>query len=332
MTAKTLAAVSSTTTEEAWQIAVPMLAFDSPCLMDALLAVSALHLRSSNPNDKSLVRASHGYMASALSQYSAVLMNGVDSSNAEAIFTTSALIAFQASASRRFMDDDHASISNNAPYTPPIQWFHSFQGVKAVVLASWRWLRHSERVKPIINAQPALALDMNPQRPQFFGHLLDGLDDQLQLLEESKRFETRQAYEHSIAYLNWSHQKPERARILGFPATVSRRFVELIELHEPRALVIMACFFGLTKVVDDVWWLHDVAKPEVNGVMSLLPQEWWSKMDWALNIVNHEGMMDEVIWGGGWHPEDPSEVDVHTHIEVLTQLRPPCEELMNAAA
>jgi hypothetical protein len=328
MTAKTLAAVSSATTEEAWQISVPSLAFDSPCLMDAILAVSALHLRALLPNDKSLISASHGYMASALSQYSSVLMNGVDGSNAEALFTTSALIAFQASASRRFLDDDRPPGSASAHYSVPIQWFHSFQGVKAIVLACWKWLRNSERVKPIINAQPALALDMNPDRPQFFGTLLVGLDRQLDLIDETKRFDTRQAYEHSVAYLNWSHQRPERARILGFPATVSRRFVELIEQHDPRALVIISCFFAMTKVVDDVWWLQGVAKREVSGIMGLLPQEWWGDMDWAVRVTNHVGIMDEETWGVGWHVDDEFTGDVHSHIDVLTQLTPACDDAL----
>lgn len=327
-TSKTLASVNTPTIEEAWQVSVPSLALDSPCLMDAILAVSALHLRAFDPTDQSLVRAFHGHMASALSQYTTCLINGVDASNAEALFVTSALIAFQASASRRFQHDDVKQGYLQEGYNLPTQWFHSFQGVKTVVLASWKWLRDSERVRPIIASQPALALDMSPERPAFFGPLLKELDKQIESMDESKRAETRQAYEHSVAYLNWAHQKPERPRILGFPATVSRRLVELIEQRDARALCIIACFFAMIKAVDDVWWLEGVAEKEVNGIMSILPRDWWPRVDWAVRVANHKGPMDEEIWGDCWHIEgSPSAEegfngDVRSHIDILAQLNP----------
>jgi hypothetical protein len=327
LTSKTLADVNTPATNEAWQIAVPSMAFDAPCLMDAVLAVSALHLRALNPDDRGLVRASHGYMASALSQYSSCLMSGVTASNAEALFVTSTLIAFQEAASRRFQNDDREDKDGQEGYTLPLQWFHSFQGVKVVVLASWKWLRESERVRPIIQARPAVALDLNPAQPKFFGFLLEGLNEQLEVLEESRRMETRQAYEHSVAYLNWVHQKPERARIMGFPAVVSRRFVEMIGEKDPRMLVIISCFFAMTRVVDDVWWLQGIAKNEACGIMTLLPVDWQNKMDWAIRVARHEGPMDEDTWGDSWPKDGLSKAeddigDLHSHIDILANLTP----------
>ncbi|KAN0098762.1 hypothetical protein V8E51_014425 [Hyaloscypha variabilis] len=302
---------------QAWQIDIPSIAYDEQCLMDAILAVSALHLRSLQPEDQALIRASHGYMASALAQYSSLLNSGVSAFNAEALFSTSALIAFQASASRRFDED--------GGYTLPLGWFHSFQGVKAVVMASWQWLRTSERIYPIINGQPALALNLDPQRKSFFAPLLEGMEEQLEALPERQRAETRQAYEHSVAFLNWSHQFPVRNRILGFAATVSRHFVELLDQHDPRTLVIASCFFALTKACDDVWWLQGIAKKEVNGICSLLPSSWWPRMEWALKVANHEGPMDREIWGETREEveikiEPWGAVDVRDHIDMLARI------------
>ena len=303
----------------AWQVNIPSIAYDAQYLMDAILAVSALHLRSLNPEDQALVRASHGYMASALAQYSSLLREGgLSEFNAEALFSTSALIAFQASASRGFDDQDQG-------YILPLAWFHSFQGVKAMVMASWKWLRNSEKIFPIIGGQPALSLDFDPDRKAFFSPLLDGMAVQLLNEPEQTRAETEQAYEHSVAFLNWAHQKPERARILGFAATVSRRFVELIGEQDPRALVIISCFFAMTKVVDDVWWLEGVAKREVMGIFSLLPQEWWGKMEWPLRIANHVGEMDVMTWGVNWSEnatniKEGERGDVRAHIDMLAQL------------
>jgi len=325
LTSKTLIDSNTPATIDAWQLAVPDMAFTSPCLMDAVLAVSALHLRSLQPNDQSLVRAFHSYMASAISQYSATLMKGVNELNAEALFSTSALIAFQAAALRRFQNEIGERDFEEEGYNLPLQWFHAFQGVKTIVIASWQWLRESERVRPIIQSQPALALDLGSGRTKFFGTLLEGLEEQLETIDEASRGETRQAYEHSIAYLNWCHQKPERSRILGFPATVSRRFVELIAQHDPRALLIISSFFAMTKAVDDVWWLKGVAKKEVEGIMSSLPEQWWEKMEWAIRVVNHEGPMDEETWGGCWLLEGSPKADegftgdVSSHLDILAR-------------
>jgi hypothetical protein len=303
---------------EAWQINIPAIAFDARYLMDALLAVSALHLRALQPEDQSVVRASHGYMASALAQYTSLLRDGALSElNAEALFSTSALIAFQASAARRFDDTEQE-------YNLPLAWFHSFQGVKTIVMASWQWLRNSDRVFPIINGQPALILNL-ADRKTFFAYLLEGMEEQVAKESELIRADTKQAYEHSVAFLNWAHVVPERSRILGFAATVSRRFVELIGLHDYRALVIIACFFAMTKVVDDVWWLEGVAKREVTGILSLLPQEWWGKMEWPLRVANHVGKMDDATWGVGLSEpnkrrKEVTDTNVRVHIDMLAML------------
>lgn len=336
LTSKTLAATNNALTESAWQIHVPTLAFENPCLMDALLAVSALHMRTLTPNDGQLVRLFHGYMASSLAQYTQTLSSGVNETNAEALFTTSALIAFQASACRRFTNESHFG-ETQEPYTLPVQWFHSFQGVKTVVLTSWRWLRLSPHVRPIIAAQPALSRDTYIKAPEPFSHLLTTVADQVKDLSPSEASEIKQAYEHSIAYLNWAHAKPEKPRILGFPATVSRRFIQLIDERDPRALVIIACFFAMTRRVEDAWWLEGVARKEVLGILSLLDPEWWAVMEWPLLVVNQEGPVMEEVWHaalrmGGVEDEfidfgedesekrEPTAEGAGNHIDLLAQI------------
>ena len=303
----------------AWQLNVPALAYHAEYLMDAILAISALHLRALHPADQTLVRASHGYMASALAQYSTLLRDGVSEHNAEALFATATLIAFQSSASRLFDDSDEG-------YVLPVAWFHAYQGIKTVVIASWQWLRNSNRIQPIISGQPSLSLDLHPDKKTFFATILDGMEDQLSAEAEETRAETRQAYQHAIAFLNWAHQKPERERIIAFAATVSRRFVSLIGDGDRRALVITACFFAMTGVVDDVWWLRGIAKKEVSGIYALLPPEWLAKMEWPMRVANHEGPMDDETWGASnWSNQERDAKgemteSVRTHIDLLTEL------------
>ncbi|KAK3906947.1 hypothetical protein C8A05DRAFT_40278 [Staphylotrichum tortipilum] len=398
-------------TEDIWKITVPNLAFSgSQHLADAILAVAALHLRSMVPNDKELVRASHAYMAASLAEYSSALTKGIDHTNAESLFLTSALIAFQSTATRVFMKDEvvvgggndidaETNKHRNHPsgcYAIPFSWFHSFQGVKAITAASWQYLRVSPVVTRVINSQAALQLDFTTGPETFFGHLLEGLDDELAAMSgaadpsssaphagtpmaagggpasspatpASPNYQqhhhthptpdtsaspeiiasTRQAYQHAVAVLNWAHKIPHKGAPLAFPATVSRRYIELLEERRPRALAILACFFALLKSMDAVWWLQGMARREVLGVVSLFNSDffgpdayrtWWPHLEWAMRIALYEPPADTdragsgsiippEIWGADWFAEERALAagqECHggyvRHIELLSQM------------
>lgn len=313
--------------EDTWSVTVPSLAFNAPCLMNAIFAISALYLHSLYPNDQTLAYASHKYLETAIAQYKSLLSARPDASNAEALFVTSSLIAFYTTAARILPNDTAIQSKGHPEYTPPVEWFISYQGVKMVVLNSWRWLRDSPRVLPIILSQPALALDLSPDRPSFFDALLQGIDEQLKFMDEKLATEIRNAYTHSVAFLNWAHQRPERNRLMGFAATVSKRFVQMLVEKEPRTMVIVACFFAMTKAADDIWWLQGIAKREVTGLASLLPQEWWPLVGWAIKVSNADKPLDEDVWGH-FACSNPStgrdglDGDIRAHIDYLVSMMP----------
>ncbi|KAI2621209.1 hypothetical protein GGR54DRAFT_600570 [Hypoxylon sp. NC1633] len=332
LTCQTLT-ISPSVSEKIWRDTVPNLAFTGAnFLADALLAVSALHLRSRSPQDQELVRASHAYMASTLSEYGANLSKGINEQNAEALFLTASLIAFQSTASRIFFRDDSDPKDRSEGYALPLSWFHSFQGVKAVVASSWQWLRHSSVVIPIIEAQPALNLDLSGQNINFFEHLLFGLEEEIAGPGDDIEDQvlTRQAYQHAVAVLDWAHKIPHTGAPLVFLATVSRRFVELLEARRPRALAILASYFALLKCLDSVWWLKGVARREILGIVSLFDPddgEWWPRLQWPLQIALFEG--DDIppeIWGANWHAERTVLEQANqnssfvSHIELLSQM------------
>jgi hypothetical protein len=360
-------------TEEIWKITVPNLAFaGSQHLADAILAVAALHLRSLAPNDKELVRASHAYMAASLAEYSATLTRGIDSTNAETLFLTAALIAFQSTATRVFMkdelslggitggqqDEQDRNKRNTGCYSIPFSWFHSFQGVKAITATSWQYLRASPVVAQVINSQAVLQLDFNSGPDTFFGHLLDGLEGELVAMMsrsdpnsamEERINATRQAYQHAVAVLNWAHKIPHKGAPLAFPATVSRRYIELLEERQPRALAILACFFALLKSMDSIWWLQGMARREVLGVVSLFNsdffgpeayRDWWPHLEWAMRIAlyEHEGAATGVpipaeIWGADWLAEERALSgqqggdNYFRHIEIFNQMISPAQSI-----
>ncbi|KAJ0163290.1 Sterol uptake control protein 2 [Colletotrichum tanaceti] len=331
MTSHTLV-VNTPATHDIWMNTVPKLAFGGAnYLADAMLAVSALHLRSLNPDDKTLIRASHSYMASSLAAYCACLQNGITEANAEALFLTAALIAFQSTATRIFIRDEADPNDPASAYSLPLSWFHAFQGVKTVVATSWPWIRNSGVVIPIIDSQPVLQLDLNATSPNsFFGKLLDNLEEEVQGEDVIMAMSTRQSYQHAVAVLNWAHKLPHRGAALAFPATVSKRFIDLLEERRPRALTILASFFALLKGYETaVWWLEGVARREVMGIVSQFEatSSWWQHLEWPVRIALHKNsIISPDVWGSDWVTEESKADKGHNmtaesfvnHIEILT--------------
>lgn len=317
-----------------WCNEVPAIAFaGKPYLADALLAVTALHLRSQYPDDRALVHACHAYSASALSAYLSTLNGGINADNAEALFLTSSMIAFHACASRIFIKDDGDATptprTGRRRYEIPTAWFHAFQGVKTVVATSWQWIRHSQTAKAIIDSQPSFQLDMNPLgMVSFFGHLLENLEQETAHEPPQQAFFTNQGYFHAVSVLNWAHRTPYPPSPLAFPATVSKRFIELIEERRPRALAILACFFALLKRMEGVWWLGDVARREVMGLVSLFEpgSTWWRHLEWPIRIALYDGDLPVPpgVWGIVCEEKSAEDTGLTetmmTHIEMLAKM------------
>ncbi|KAJ2984101.1 hypothetical protein NQ176_g227 [Zarea fungicola] len=282
---------------DAWKNALLELALSGKTyLADAILAISALHLQSLNPNDTALELASHVYSASALADYRSSLTGGIDEENAEALLLTACLIAFKATASRILInakrDESHTG------YPLPLAWFHAFQGIKTIAAVSWPWVSNSATVGAVINSQIVFQLDFSFQcSNSFFGHLLEDVEDEFLSEDPLVNSMSQQGYVHAVSVLNWAHQSPYPLAALAFPAAVSNRFVQLLEAKQPRALAIVACFFALLKRIERVWWLGDVARREVTGIIGMFKpgSAWWRHLEWPIPDC-------AVGWRRRWHP------------------------------
>ncbi|KAJ5685764.1 hypothetical protein N7536_008383 [Penicillium majusculum] len=261
-----------------WSMDVPSLAFlggPSNPLIDLLLATSASHLGSLNPDDPSLRLASSYYLCLGLEKFNNMLLQA-NEENSPILFISSVLVALSVLHSRQEQRFD-------AQFSVPTDWFRALQGVGSVASITRAWIQNS-RFEPLLlekkSSLPCGAIGTN----FLFAELLSGLDNDS---IDRKEIAT---YELAVGHLGWSYgcyiageqKSTVRRKIISFPAVVPARFIELLEARDPRSLAITAYFFGLTVILDEVWWMRGVAKREILGIMTLVPEEWKWAMAWPL--------------------------------------------------
>lgn len=263
-----------------WSVWVQGLAIRSPSLMDALLGFSAFHLRSQNPSDQVMARASHSHMVRAISEHAKVLRGGVNADNAQVLFATSTFIAFHAFAGQRFLHGSEKPLL-------PLHWFYAYQvresrvteddvcrltclqhqGIKTILMAGWRWIRDSEIKGIIIFPRRTRESFREGQDALPFQFLLDDLD------LPNTDHETLDAYQMTVAYLNeLTLSTASSHKAFRFLGIAPPHFVNLLAAKDPRALVIMGYFFMVVKRLGEVWWMQGTVDREFTQLMTFLPR------------------------------------------------------------
>lgn len=275
--------VPDSPTRYAWSVSLPQMAFYSGVenpLMNIFLANSALHLRLLNPSDQQAVFASVYYFCLGLKTCKEML-NRVSEENSCMLFASAGAIAMQQLLSRQ-------ELPLETLYTLPTSWFRAMRGLRAIVSATEIWLRQSN-LKALLLAcrlpDPWIPMD----QVDHFTYLLEDLEN------EGLSQSHLETYQGAVLYLDWAyklhqqwHDRPTvRGHIVSFPGRLSEEFSLLLEMYEPRALVITAHFFALFKFVDEVWYMQGVARREILGILSLVPENWMWAMKWPMQQIEY---------------------------------------------
>lgn len=255
------------------------LAKEHSYIMDILMGSNANWLRCQNPNDQSLIAASYAYSLRAIQEYSRQIRHGISESNAEALFLTSLLLPMHSYTSH-LCDVLQGDSCNKTGELWLVQWLGQYQGVRAIKEAGWVWLQRSKSVNPILSALPALDMIDSPGREPLFNCLLEGLD------EEGVTTVTYAAYRMPVVYLSFViNDGPLRSGLLGFPTSVSERFLELLKGRDPRAMTIVGLFLALICAFRTSGFLTNLAERELSYIIEQLPGEWLFRMRLAQDIM-----------------------------------------------
>lgn len=70
------------------------------------------------------------------------------------------------------------------------------------------------------------------------------------------------------------------------PSQLGRRFTELVEHRQPRALLILAHILATTKLLaKQLPWLREIAERQIPPLQQLIPPAWQEMMKWPMEIT-----------------------------------------------
>lgn len=266
-----------------WFNWIVRLAIESPNLMDALLGFAAFHLRHLNASDKEVTEAAHRYMMRAIVEHGNQVRKGITAENGEVVFATSTFIAFHVTSERITPDGNDGSM---------MHWFHPWEGIRALLAVCWDHIK-SDEVKRLIRYEQALEFVPSTdaawvQPPPKFDFLIEDLNP------DTVDDETMHAYTTAIYYLNKIVTTPLARHVLKFSGMVSKRFVELVSIKEPRAMCIVGYHLMLVKQVNQIWWLQGSAERDFAILMKNLPEAWKPKMALAIEGFSCALKVDDI--------------------------------------
>jgi len=280
-----------------WDLDIPQAAFGSDLVMSALLAISALHLRTLSPDDPDLTYAAGHYFGQAVRKYRPALAH-ITESLAEPVIMTAMIVGFYTWL---------VSYTPNpgTPYTLPLQSFYLIRGVFEILMEVGPWIK-STNLKWLFEQPPVEDINASATTPFLVAYHLDR-ERFMKTVDDSVSPEDKGVYIAGINYITsicnaLMKGAPDvllRQKIAYMVPALPPRFLTLLSQKDPRAMALVARDISLLKLVEWSWWLHgpknvNVEEYHVRGICELMPIEWLWAIDWPLRVASGKlGLHDE---------------------------------------
>ena len=182
-------------------------------------------------------------------------------------------------------------------YHPPVRWLTLASSSPIIIRTAREWLPRNSAIWTLIEGSHRTANRSKTthcdENRQPYAPLLD-YDT---LPEPDFTPEIEEAYEKTLNFMGSIRRgildnEPETTlarRFLEFALYAPKPFSECVDKHRPRALVILAHLFAMTKKVEGSWWFRGAAERHVYGIRNIVPPEWQWAMEGPLrDLTNNE--------------------------------------------
>ncbi|KAI0181790.1 hypothetical protein GGR52DRAFT_55470 [Hypoxylon sp. FL1284] len=246
------------------QVKIVQYAFESPFLLDCLMAVSSLHLQTvSHPIPPQRAIA---YRAKAYEGYRRAIQDA-DPQDYPALLATSLLMV--AISSQNFREPDGKALFI-------IDWMQVWHGIGLIVnLVSPQVLQDSG-LSPLFY-RPSVDTEKSAR------YIPDNLLSMVDSISPGDADDGYQSiYHDALTYLGSLYRELIENgfstildfRILSFLTFIPRTFVPLAQEYRPRTLVIMAHYLCFAKLTPKVWWTVGIADRELTQICKEIGDEW----------------------------------------------------------
>ncbi|KAK6954736.1 hypothetical protein Daesc_004705 [Daldinia eschscholtzii] len=265
-----------------WRETIPDLATQHPYLLHEVLAVAALHVRSTSPEQaRVLERIATEHQARAIPLFREALAAS-SAETALPLFACSCLfIPYHFAAAK-----DAISLLFNEESGSLAEWLVLIHGTAAVTMEHGATIMRS----------PLRALLGNLANPKP-EELSEGPTD-ARLLELREKLpiaeEHKEAYDQIMYKLRVSYYLSDRAdtalnrknAALRFPPFMNHGQIgEDLAAWHPAPLILMAFWCVLLHRVEDRWWLKERVKPLLMKIEELVPQEYRHLITWPMEEI-----------------------------------------------
>lgn len=297
VTTRTLPGTNNPRVHECWSVHAPRLALDYEPLLNALIAISALHMirtaskdSPSQPVDPGLLACRTTYLDAALRTH----REGLDRPGPETVDAacfTSCLVLIDAFA---MLQDRGVE-----PYEPPVRWLRIAQASRYVFQTLYPMVRANPKstfmdiigtASTNMYTPSALFSESNAQK---LPHLIRQSCLEAADRGESHDPEILDAYQKTTGCIGSIVSAVEAGeptmtlcrRIMTFACFVPVGYSDLVEEMKPHALVILAHFFALSVHAKELWWVGDMPDREVFAIRDQIPSGLQHLMDGPLHSL-----------------------------------------------
>lgn len=243
-----------------WNHDVPMLAFEYPFLMHALLAFSATHLLRT---EKGLDQCVTSHRGDALRLLREAILD-INSDNTDALVASALILIMDSLA--------NASVpSLTSPKSLPASaWIFHVKGAATILTAVWP-LSEASRFYQFIGVDLGDLGDVFNEKSQFASRRRSFADLECHDSDIGDLYPVPigSPYLITLGYLNKLHKERYKAdfilRIFAFPALLDKDFLSLLMTGDVKAMRIMRSYYKLlrsftTEMKDKVWFLEGVSQ------------------------------------------------------------------------
>ncbi|QPC71875.1 hypothetical protein HYE68_002627 [Fusarium pseudograminearum] len=256
---------------------------DAPYLLYQTLASSARHLAMVKPSlSPKYLRQATELQQSSIEKFNSLNLQ-IDDSNCVPALLFSSFLARDMLTST--LTAVHQSQDFSTFFHQYIQYVHVQRGVHAIGTSTWPFLMQSE-LRPFLIWGSRIS-ELSPQGREL-NELIASITENSALDKEATEacITSVQYLQVGLDYLLSSKSRKIGIQmVFNWAVLMPPRYIELLTLREPQALVILGHYAVLLHLCKDVWQVGDSGRHVLGGIVKELSSKWVQMLWWPLSAI-----------------------------------------------